>query len=660
MNYQRLFSLLRPLIMAPRSLRRALAVVLDAIAIAVAFFVALALRYEGIPLDLPDLLAILLTAEVAAGVVFFVGRLYRSLIRAMAAVGYLVIGAGMTAAAVAVALIEAVPWDVAVSFAAFGTLSLALMRVVIRSLVARGAGRDSRPVIIYGAGDSGRRVASALEGSAEFRPVAFVDDAPGLRGALINGLPVHSPASLAALVERHEVGTVILAMPSVPRSRRREILRSLVDLKVAVRTLPDFSDLVAGKVGAEDLRQVDIADILGRDSVAARPELLSGCIRGKAVMVTGAGGSIGSELCRQIVSQGPKRLVLYEVSEISLYQVEASLQKQMSAAGFGDAVELVPVLGDVRDGDRLEAALRRYEVRTVYHAAAYKHVPIVEGNVAPGLENNVFGTLSAAQAAARVGVEVFVLISTDKAVNPTNVMGATKRAAELVLQALQPRHPGTVFSMVRFGNVLGSSGSVVPLFEEQIRRGGPVTVTHPDIVRYFMTIPEAAQLVIQAGAMARGGELFVLDMGAPVRIADLARKMIELAGHSVRDTGARAGTGAGAGAGTGAGGIEIVYTGLRPGEKLYEELLIGNNVSGTDHPMILRATEHAWRWEELEPQLARMRRLIAELDAPGLVAALRECVREYTPAADSHDLLELAARRVRLASVSHLGQSRAR
>ena len=632
--------------MAPRPLRRALAVVLDALAIAVAFVAALGLRYEGLPLEIPDALSILLTAEVVAGVVFFFGRLYRSLIRAMAAVGYLVIGAGMATSAVAIALIEAVPWDVAVSFAAFGTLALALLRVVIRSLVARGSARSAQPVLVYGAGESGRRVASALEGSAEFRPVAFVDDAESLRGALINGLPVYAPSSLAMLIERHEVGTVILAMPSVPRSRRREILRSLATLRVAVRTLPDFSDLVAGKASAEDLRQVEIADLLGRDSVAARTDLMSACIRGKAVMVTGAGGSIGSELCRQIVAQSPKRLVLFELSEISLYQVEASLQKQLAAAGeAGHSIELIPVLGDVRDGARLEAAMRRHDVRTVYHAAAYKHVPIVEGNVSPGVENNVLGTLAAASAAARVGLEVFVLVSTDKAVNPTNVMGATKRAAELVLQALQPRHPQTVFTMVRFGNVLGSSGSVVPLFEEQIRRGGPVTVTHPDITRYFMTIPEAAQLVIQAGGMARGGELFVLDMGTPVRIADLARKMIELAGHAVREAGS--GDGAAAGA-----GIEIVYTGLRPGEKLYEELLIGNNVSGTEHPMILRATEHAWRWEELEPLLTRMRRLIADLDAPGLVAVLRECVTEYTPAADSHDLLELADRRSRLASVS--------
>ena len=638
--YQRLAQLASPLIAAPRAWRRLLAVALDAIGIAIAFVAALALRFEGIPLAPADVGAIIFTAWLAAGAVFFVARLYQSLIRAMGPVGYLVIGIGMTVAGLAVALIEAVPWDVAVSFAALGTVMLAAMRVAIRGLIALGASRLARPVILYGAGESGRRMAAALAGGSAFRPVAFVDDAPGLQGALVNGLPVRSPAELPALVESHAVGMVILAMPSVVRTRRREILKSLAPLRVAIRTLPDLGELVAGHVSVEDLQQVDIADLLGRDAVDARGDLLAACIRDKAVMVTGAGGSIGSELCRQIVAQQPKRLVLFEISEISLYHIEQALRAQIASAGA--EIELIALLGDVTDGDRLETALRRYQVRTVYHAAAYKHVPIVEANVAPGLLNNVFGTCSAALAAARAKVEVFVLISTDKAVNPTNVMGATKRAAELVLQALQPRHPETVFSMVRFGNVLGSSGSVVPLFEEQIRRGGPVTVTHPDIVRYFMTIPEAAQLVIQAGAMAKGGELFVLDMGAPVRIADLARRMIELAGFVVREPG------------TSGEGIAIEFTGLRPGEKLYEELLIGNNVSGTEHAMIMRATEHAWSWEELEPQLERMRALAVTFDAAGLIECLQACVREYTPAREVHDLLEQAGRRARLAPVTQL------
>jgi FlaA1/EpsC-like NDP-sugar epimerase len=638
--YQRLTRLASPLIAAPRALRRAIAVVLDAAGIAVAFLAALALRFEGIPLAPLDVAGILLTAWVSAGAVFFAARLYQSLIRAMGPTGYLVIGVGMTISGLAVALIEAVPWDVAVSFAALGTVILAALRVAIRGLIFLGASRSARPVIIYGAGESGRRMAGALSGGSAYRPVAFVDDEAALHRAVMSGLPVRCPRELPELIERHGAAMVILAMPSVPRARRREILKTLAPLRVAIRTLPDLSDLVSGQVSADDLQQVDIADLLGRDAVDARPDLLAACIRGKAVMVTGAGGSIGSELCRQIIAQAPKRLVLFEISEISLYHIEQGLRAQI--ASLGAEIELIALLGDVNDSDRLEAAMRCYQVATVYHAAAYKHVPIVEANVAPGLLNNIFGTHSAALAAARAGVEVFVLISTDKAVNPTNVMGATKRAAELVLQALQPRYPGTVFSMVRFGNVLGSSGSVVPLFEEQIRRGGPVTVTHPDIVRYFMTIPEAAQLVIQAGAMARGGELFVLDMGAPVRIADLARRMIELAGFVVLEPGAQG------------EGIAIEYTGLRPGEKLYEELLIGNNVSGTEHAMIMRATEHAWEWAELEPQLERMRRLAAEFNAAGLIECLQTCVREYTPEREIHDLLEQAGRRARLAPVTQL------
>lgn len=638
--YQRLLQRLRPLIGAPRPVRRALAIVLDALAIAGAFVLALAVRYEGIPLQAMDVGSIVLTGWVSAAAVFVAARLYQSLIRAMALVGYFVIGIGMLVSGLAVALIEAVPWDVALSYAALGTVALTALRIGIRGLIASGASASAKPVVIYGAGDSGRRIAGALAGGSAFRPVAFVDDSVALQGAVISGLPVRSPAELSVLIERQGVGMLILAMPAAPRSRKREILKSLVALRVAVRTLPDLTDLVAGEVSVEDLRQVDIADLLGRDAVLARTDLLEACIRGKTVMVTGAGGSIGSELCRQILAQGPRRLLLVESSEVSLYQIEQSLRTQLG--GSNEAVELVALLADVREGERIEAILKRFGVRTVFHAAAYKHVPIVEANVAPGIDNNVFGTRAAAEAAARAGVERFVLVSTDKAVKPTNVMGATKRAAELVLQAMQGRYPSTVFSMVRFGNVLGSSGSVVPLFEEQIRRGGPVTVTHPDIVRYFMTIPEAAQLVIQAGAMARGGEVFVLDMGAPVRIADLARRMIELAGRVVKEPGSEG------------EGIAIEYTGLRPGEKLYEELLIGDNVTGTDHPMILRATEHAWRWEELEPRLTQMRQSIEAFDAPALVAQLKDCVREYTPAPEVHDLLEQASRRALPSNVAPL------
>ena len=630
--------------MAPRPLRQVLAVLFDIGGIAIALWLALMLRFHEVPVDGGDFLSILFTALLAAGAVFFIGRLYRSLIRAMASIGFLVIGAGMVSAAVAVvavATLETVPWDVAASFAAFGTLFIAVTRLVIRSVVTGGASMASHPVIIYGAGESGRRLVGALFGSSELKPVAFVDDSATLKGAYISGVAVHLPDSLPKLLARHGVSTVVLAMPSVSRGRRREILRSLGELGVAVRTLPDIGDLVAGKANVEDLRNIDITDVLGRDAVEARTDLLSARIAGQSVMVTGAGGSIGSELCRQIILNKPRRLVLFEISEVSLYQIDAELRQRL--VDMGIQVEVVSVLGDVRATKRLESTMKAFQVKTVYHAAAYKHVPIVEENVLEGLNNNVFGTLSVAQAAARSGVEYFILISTDKAVNPTNVMGASKRLAELVLQALQGEYRGITFSMVRFGNVLGSSGSVVPLFESQILKGGPVTVTHPDITRYFMTIPEAAQLVIQAGAMAKGGEVFVLDMGAPVRIADLARKMIELAGHRVKETGSSS------------EGIEIAYTGLRPGEKLYEELLIGNNVSGTAHPMIMRAAEPFLPWAELSAQLERMRSMISNLEPAPAVSLLQDCVTEFAPAPEIHDVLHRALERKNNPSIRLVG-----
>jgi FlaA1/EpsC-like NDP-sugar epimerase len=627
--------------MAPRPLRQALAVVLDGLGVAIALWLALVLRFRELPIEIGDFLSILVTAAVASGAVFVIGRLYRSLIRAMGPACFLVIGVGLLTAGVAIAVIEAVPWDVAVSFAAFGTLLLWLMRVTIRSLIVGGASLSSQPIIIYGAGESGRRLAGAVFGSTELRPVAFVDDSRALKGAYIGGLKVHSPEELPRLVSRQDVSTIVLAMPSVGRRRRREILRSLGELGVAVRTLPDIGELVSGKASVEDLRSVDITDVLGRDTVEARTDLLTARISGQAVMVTGAGGSIGSELCRQIILNGPRRLVLFELSEVALYQIDAELRQRV--AELEQPVEIVSVLGDVRDASRLEAAMKSFEVKTLYHAAAYKHVPIVEENVLEGLNNNVFGTLAAATAASRSGVEFFILISTDKAVNPTNVMGASKRLAELVLQALQHEHRGITYSMVRFGNVLGSSGSVVPLFESQIRKGGPVTVTHPDITRYFMTIPEAAQLVIQAGSMAKGGEVFVLDMGAPVRIADLARKMIELAGFRAKESGSSG------------DGIEIAFTGLRPGEKLYEELLIGNNVSGTAHPMIMRAAEHFLSWSELSPLLEKMRSLITGLEPVAAVALLQKCVTEFTPVPESHDLLQRARERKANPSIRLVG-----
>jgi FlaA1/EpsC-like NDP-sugar epimerase len=391
-----------------------------------------------------------------------------------------------------------------------------------------------------------------------------------------------------------------------------------------------MGDILTGQAQVGEIRELDVADLLGREAVTPNEGLFAACIRKRAVMVTGAGGSIGSELCRQILRCAPSRLVIFELSELALYQIERELRAVIEEDER--LTELVPILGNAQNRDRMRGAMRAYGIETVYHAAAYKHVPIVEENVAEGMFNNVLSTWVAAEAAMEAGVETFVLVSTDKAVNPTNAMGATKRAAEMVLQGLQQRSSTTRFAMVRFGNVLASSGSVVPLFQSQIRSGGPVTVTHPDVIRYFMTIPEAAQLVIQAGSMARGGDVFVLDMGQPVRIVDLARRMINLMGRSVRD------------ATNPAGDIEIKFTGLRPAEKLYEELLIGNNVSGTEHPMIMRAVEHSLPWAQLEPLLKSMFEFARGGDTPAALKVLRQIVVEYTPAHRVHDLIWNAER----------------
>jgi FlaA1/EpsC-like NDP-sugar epimerase len=387
--------------------------------------------------------------------------------------------------------------------------------------------------------------------------------------------------------------------------------------------LPDLIDIISGKARIDELCEVDVCDLLGRDPVPPNLKLFESCIRGKSVMVTGAGGSIGSELCRQILRVAPERLVLYEMSELALYNVERELEEISTREQLG--VEIVPLLGDALQRERVREVLATYAVQTVYHAAAYKHVPIVEHNVIKGIRNNVICTWNTAEAALEAGVETFVLISTDKAVNPANVMGATKRLAELVLQGLQERSEKTRFCMVRFGNVLGSSGSVVPLFREQIRRGGPVTVTHPQIIRYFMTIEEAAQLVIQAGSMAKGGDVFVLDMGRPIRIDDLARRMINLMGLTVRD------------AAQPDGDIEIVYTGLRSAEKLFEELLIGSDVTATAHPMIMRAIEHSIPWPRMQRLLERFTVALERLECDRALALLSEAVAEYQPSAELRD-----------------------
>lgn len=486
-------------------------------------------------------------------------------------------------------------------------------------------------VAIYGAGAAGNQLVGALRMGRAMRPVAFIDDDSGIAGRVIAGLRVFKPKHIQQLIDETGAQEILLAIPSASRGRRREVLEFLEQFPLHVRSIPGFMDLASGRVQVDDIQEVDITDLLGRDAVPPRQELFERCIRGQTVMVTGAGGSIGSELCRQIMASAPTTLLLLEHSEFNLYSIHAELEQRIERESL--PLRLVPILGSIRNPDRLLDIMRTWQVNTVYHAAAYKHVPMVEHNIAEGVLNNVMGTLYTAQAAVRAGVEHFVLISTDKAVRPTNVMGSTKRLAEMVLQALS-RESGPVlfadkdavhhvnktrFTMVRFGNVLGSSGSVIPRFYAQIRRGGPVTVTHPNITRYFMTIPEAAQLVIQAGSMGQGGDVFVLDMAEPVKILDLAEKMIHLSGLSVRSEK------------NPHGDIAIEFSGLRPGEKLYEELLIGDNVSPTDHPMIMRANEEHLSWDSLKTTLAALLEAVEQDDYTRVRQLLRETVSGYAP-----------------------------
>ena len=487
-----------------------------------------------------------------------------------------------------------------------------------------------KKVIIYGAGGGGVQLASALALGREFQPVAFIDDDPSLHKHKIHGLKIYPFSALNDLIDRYDVVSVLLAIPSAKRARKSELIRHLEPYAVQVLSMPNLSEIAEGKITFDTLREVDIEDLLGRDPVAPDPDLLHANITGKAVMVTGAGGSIGSELCRQIIALKPSALIMFELSEYALYALEQELHQQTSRFIPSEKPAIYAILGSVTDAPRVRKVCETFKVQTIYHAAAYKHVPIVEHNPVAAIRNNIFGTLACAKAAMQSNVDTFVLISTDKAVRPTNTMGATKRFAELILQAIstvpENRHP-TRFTMVRFGNVLGSSGSVVPLFRQQIKRGGPVTVTDPNIIRYFMTIPEAAQLVIQAGAMGSGGDVFVLDMGEPVRILDLAKRMIHLSGREIKDKEHADGE------------IEICFTGLRPGEKLYEELLIGDNVAATGHPRILRAEEHVIPWGDLSERLERLDKAAEHDDHEKIRAILLAAVSGFAPQCGIEDLL---------------------
>ncbi len=497
-------------------------------------------------------------------------------------------------------------------------------RLIARTLLQYGLHRPGKPrrkTMIYGAGNAGVQLAQAMKFSVEYQPGCFVDDNIALRRRVVAGLRVYSPEQMEVAIERHEIEQIVVAIPSAAVSVRRALIERFAGLGLPVKMLPGLVELVDGHASVSDIRDIDVSDLLGRDPVPPDPGLFARNLHGKVVLVTGAGGSIGSELCRQIVSQRPRKLVLLDHSEFALYTIEQEL------GHIRGGCEIAAVLGSVVDEDLLIRVMQTHGVETAYHAAAYKHVPIVEANARQGVVNNVFGTLAMVRAARRCELGSFVLISTDKAVRPTNVMGASKRIAELIVQAAAERSSGTVFSMVRFGNVLGSSGSVVPLFKRQIQAGGPVTITHPDIIRYFMLIPEAAQLVIQAGAMARGGEVFVLDMGEPVRIADLARSMIRLSGLTERTLDQPEGD------------IALEFVGLRPGEKLYEELLIGDHTAPSSHPRVMCAHERRIDPPLLDKMIASLHTACDQNDGDAVLRLVRNLVPEFRSPEEVNSLI---------------------
>lgn len=609
-----------------RHAKRLIMIASDVIMLSVSFWFSVALRVGEWQPNLDGLLSTVLLAPVVAIPVFMRLGLYRAITRYVEDHVLITVVKGVSLAVLLLFVadivleIDSLPRSSYAIYWAVAVIYIAGSRMIVRAYFRKydRSGRVvMRSVAIYGAGETGVKLAAALSAGNHFVVQAFIDDNRDLHGSEISGIRVFSPEALDKLFSVNDIESVLLAIPSTTRKRRSEIIRRIAQYKVPVKTIPNMLDLMNGSAKVDEIRELEIEDLLGRDTVQPVSCLLKRCIEGKSVMVTGAGGSIGSELCRQILLLEPAQLILFEKSEFALYQIEQELNATNIA--LAKKVRLVPILGSVTHQNRVEYVLRAFNVQTVYHAAAYKHVPLVERNLIEGVLNNVFGTWRTADAARLAGVETFVLISTDKAVRPTNVMGASKRFAELVLQAFTREGGPTRFCMVRFGNVLGSSGSVVPLFKKQIEAGGPVTVTHPEITRYFMTIPEAAGLVLQAGSMGQGGDVFVLDMGAPVKIVELARKMIHLSGLEVRDESNPEGT------------IEIQFSGLRPGEKLYEELLIGDNVSGTEHPLIMRAEEIELPWLYLHEKLVQINEASHRFDCEVVRRVLLEVVDGYQP-----------------------------
>ncbi|MFY0640140.1 MAG: polysaccharide biosynthesis protein [Bermanella sp.] len=618
------------LLNAPRSSKRIITLSFDFFAIPLAIYAALALRHGELFLHITHpLLIVMLSTTLITTAIFIKLGLYRAVVRFMAAKAFSNLALGISISALVLAsasfLNQAdLPRSSIIIYWFTAFALLGMPRLFIRNIVSQLNNTKRESVLVYGAGNQGIALVNALTNSDQFRPVALLDDDKRKQGTVINSLKVHPSKDIQQLAEQFSAKKILLALGNTTTSKRKLLIENLADNQLEILTAPAVQDIISGKAKIEEVKDVEIEDLLGRDCVSPNKELLSQNIKDKVVLVTGAGGSIGSELCRQIITQKPKKLILLELNEFSLYSIEQELNQYRDSHNQC-YTEIISILGSVQKQNRLETIFKTFNVQSIYHAAAYKHVPMVEHNVVEGVRNNVFGTWYCAEAAIKAGVECFVLISTDKAVRPTNVMGASKRVAELVLQALSKRQSDTLFCMVRFGNVLGSSGSVVPLFRKQIKDGGPITVTHPDIIRYFMTIPEASQLVIQAGAMGKGGDVFVLDMGEPVKIVSLAQKMIRLSGLTEKtDTNPN-------------GDIGIEFSGLRPGEKLYEELLVGDNVEGSYHPRIMTANEVHLSWPETHNLLNRLDKACHDFKVEDVINLLLEAPAAFNKQGNNPD-----------------------